>query len=225
MKHSLRNWHNWVSVGLGFPLLLVGLTTFFIAHDDALGTKNIHLPISMPAEATEIRASVFMDGQQWLGSRYGLLSVKDGVADLVSSGPKDEVRDLAISGSALLIAGKEGLWRYENGESKKVFKGDCWQVSNNQGALSAACRKVGVVQSRDGTEWAKQNLSMSPELAQAAKQMPLSKVIMDIHTGQLFFGKQYEWIWIDLLGFACVGLGLTGLIMWMRGRRQRAQVG
>lgn len=47
--------------------------------------------------------------------------------------------------------------------------------------------------------------------------MPLSKIIMDIHTGKLFLGKQYEWIWIDLLGYACVGLGLTGLVMWMRG--------
>jgi uncharacterized iron-regulated membrane protein len=47
--------------------------------------------------------------------------------------------------------------------------------------------------------------------------------MMDIHTGKLFFGKTGEWIWIDLLGFAMVALGITGFVMWLRRRRQQAQ--
>lgn len=226
MKHSMRNWHNWVSVVLGFPLLLVGITAFFIAHEHELGTKKIETPLSMvQKDALEPRASAVYNGQQFIGTKAGLFAVTNGEASPITNGVDDEIRDLLSTGQGLLVAGKEGIWRYTD-KAEHVFKGDCWQIAQTDGGFNAACKDVGVIDSTDGQHWAAQTLNFSPAATALVKEqgMPLSKVMMDLHTGKIFFGKDYEWIWIDLLGFACVGLGLTGLFMWMRNRRQKALV-
>jgi hypothetical protein len=58
--------------------------------------------------------------------------------------------------------------------------------------------------------------------AMIAGGVPLSKIIMDIHTGKLLLGDDAKWLWIDLLGATMIGWSTTGLIMWLRSRRARA---
>ncbi len=231
MKQSMRNWHNWVSVVLGLPLLLVGVTAFFIAHEDQLGTKKIETPLSMmQKDALEPRASATYDNQQFIGTKAGLFVMNNAEASPLVNSVNMEIRDLLATEQGLFIAAKEGIWRYssnaESGNITPVFNGDCWQIAQTGNGFSAACKDIGLVESTDGQHWVVQELRFSPAATVLVKNqgMPLSKVIMDIHTGKIFFGKEYEWIWIYLLGFACVGLGLTGLIMWMRNRRQKALV-
>jgi hypothetical protein len=224
MKHSVRNWHNWVSVALGIPLLLVGLTTFFIAHEKRLGTKDVILPFGGAAnEPVDIRATAIVGGAHWLGTRYGVFKVEQGKAVALPGAPDDEIRAMIVAGDAVLMAGKRALWRYAGGKATVVHRADCWDVATHADGYAATCKDIGVLLSANGTAW--QPLSVAfPAMAamREDKGTPLSKVIMDMHTGKFFFGKEYEWIWIDLLGIACVLLGLTGLLMWMRGRRQRA---
>lgn len=225
MKHSMRNWHNWVSVSLGVPLLLVGLTTFFIAHEKRLGTKEIVLPVrGMAVEPAEVRAALLVGGVQWLSTKQGVYRLEGDRAVPLVGGPADEIRDMVASiDQTILMAGKKGLWRYADSQSSLVHKADCWQVAPGKDGYAAACKDEGLLFSADGQTWVPRRVNFPKESAAKAESgIPLSKIIMDIHTGKLFFGKQYEWIWIDLLGVACVGLGLTGLVMWMRGRRLRA---
>lgn len=227
MKHSMRNWHTWGSLILGVPLLLVGLTTFFIAHEDALGTKEMLLPIQGAGyEKMEIRSSLQVGAEQWVGTKQGVFRLDGQTAVAMPGMPKDEIRDMvSTADGAVLMAGKKALWRMEAGNAAKVFKADCWQVSANPAGYTAACKEVGLLASADGKGWAERTIDFPAELLTAVpKEMALSKIIMDMHTGKLFFGKEYEWIWIDLLGFACVALGITGLVMWMRSRRQRADL-
>lgn len=130
---------------------------------------------------------------------------------------------MVTAGGAVLLAGKKALWRYEDGKATQVHKADCWQVAVNGDGYAAACKDVGLLVSANGKEWQQHAVQFPAQtIAETEAGTPLSKIIMDMHTGQLFFGKQYMWVWIDLLGLACVGLGVTGLTMWMRGRRQRA---
>lgn len=226
MKYSMRNWHTWGSVALGVPLLLVGLTTFLIAHDKALGTKEIIVPIGVKNMAMpEIRSGARIGGDQWIGTPQGVFRLDGERAVRVEGSPKDEIRGMAGAGSAVLLAGKKALWRLEDGKATQVYKADCWQVSAGVDGYLAACKEVGLLASADGKEWRERTVTF-PDQATASTHtgIPLSKLVLDIHTGKIFFGKQYEWIWIDLLGLACVGLGITGLTMWMRSRRQRAGV-
>lgn len=224
MKHSMRNWHTWGSLALGLPLLVVGLTTFFIAHEKSLDTRKIIVPLNSDAgEAVEIRASARIGNEQWLSTKHGVFRLEGDHAKPLDGSPDDEIRDLIPAGEAVLLAGKRALWRYEDGKAAPVYKADCWQVSATGEGYAAVCKEAGLLLSADGKRWQARAVAF-PVQADAAAEAgtPLSKIIMDLHTGKLFFGKQYEWIWIDLLGAACVGLGLTGLVMWMRSRRQRA---
>ena len=225
MKHSMRNWHTWGSIALGLPLLLVGLTTFFIAHEKPLGTKEIVVPLGGTAsEPVEIRASARIGNEQWLSTKQDVFRLDGDRATRVDGSPKDEIRDMVTAGNAVLLAGKKGLWRYEDGKATQVHKADCWQVAATSGdGYAAACKDVGLLVSADGKAWQPRAVEFPVQTAvEAEAGTPLSKIIMDLHTGKLFFGKQYEWIWIDLLGLACVGLGITGITMWVRSRRQRA---
>jgi hypothetical protein len=224
MKHNMRNWHTWGSVALGLPLLLVGLTTFFIAHEKPLGTKDIVVPLGGQAsEPAEIRASLRIGNEQWLSTKQGVFRLEGDRAIRLGGSPNDEIRDMVSAGGAVLLAGKKALWRYENGQATQAYKADCWQVAADGAGFAAACKNVGLLVSADGKAWQTRAVQF-PERAtdEAPTGTPLSKIIMDMHTGKFFLGKEYEWIWIDLLGLACVGLGITGLVMWMRGRRQRA---
>ena len=223
MKHNMRNWHTWGSVALGVPLLLVGLTTFFIAHEKALDTRQIVVPLGGASEPDEIRASARIGNEQWLGTKQGVFRLDGDRASPVDGAPRDEIRDMVSAGSAVLLAGKKALWRYEDGKAAQVYKADCWQVAANGDGYAAACKDAGLLASVDGKQWQPRSVQFPAQTGTAAPAgTPLSRIIMDLHTGKIFFGKQYEWIWIDLLGLACVGLGISGLTMWMRARRQRA---
>ncbi|MCM2251072.1 MAG: PepSY domain-containing protein [Ramlibacter sp.] len=227
MEHSMRNWHTWGSVALGLPLLLVGLTTIFIAHEKALGTQDILIPgAAAGASVPEVRSSAMVGSEQWIGAAVGVFRLEGNRLTPIDGSPKDEIRGIAAAAGGVLLAGKKGLWRLEGGKAAHVYKGDCWQVGAVQGSYAAACKDSGgLLVSTDGRQWEKRALDFPARLpagAGAGAGKPLSKIILDVHTGKLFFGKEYEWIWIDLLGLACVGLGITGLTLWMRGRRQRA---
>lgn len=227
MKHSMRNWHTWGSLALGLPLLLVGLTTFFIAHEKSLGTKEILLPLGAKAgpksgAGPEIRASARIGAEQWIGGPQGVYRVEADAAVPVEGAPRDEIRGMVAAGDAVLLAGKKALWRLQGGVATPVQQADCWQVTADGAGYVAACKELGLLVSADGRSWQPRTLSFPAQTLAATAGTPLSKIIMDAHTGKLFLGKEYEWIWIDLLGLACVGLGLTGLVMWMRSRRQRA---
>jgi hypothetical protein len=40
---NARNWHNWISIILVLPILIVAITAIFIAHHKALGMEQLML--------------------------------------------------------------------------------------------------------------------------------------------------------------------------------------
>jgi hypothetical protein len=229
MKHTIRNWHIWTSLTLGVPLLLVGLTTFFIAHEKSLGTREIAVPAgwlgaygrAAAREPLEPRASLLVVDRRWIGTRRGVFVEHSGNAVALPGGPQDEIRGIVRTADGVVwMAGKRGLWRYRDGAATRVHAADCWQIAHDRGGLTAACKDVGLLASVDGVRWSAVAVDL-PE-PDGPASIPLSRIVMDIHTGRLLLGKHAEWIWIDLLGAVTVALALTGFVMWMRGRRTRA---
>jgi hypothetical protein len=225
MKLTLRNFHIWTGLAFGLPLFLVGCTTFFIAHEKGLGLKEIFVATgSLPKmrEPLEIRSSLRFGDEIWVGAGNGVFKVKDGRASPIEGGPRDEIRDMAAADDTVLLAGKKGLWRYDRGASSRLYAGDCWEISVESEGVRAACKGAGLIVSKDKDRlnWNAMTVNFPAE-ATISSGVPLSKIIMDLHTGKLILGDSAKWFWIDVLGASMIGWTVTGLVMWMRGRRAR----
>jgi hypothetical protein len=240
MNASIRSWHTWVSIILAVPIVLVSATAILIAHDDGLGTKTIAIGepkiVSGAPEVMdhgyELRAySELSSGHQLYGTKYGLIMRAPGKpAEAVEAIGSTDVRDIANVDGQIFVATIKGLWRMSpGGEWSKVAAGDFWTVSGSGTAIQAVSKKDGLLESRDGG----QTFAAAPGASEAlsafagqngAPPYTLNKLVMDIHTGKLFFGKEYEWIWIDLVGGVMVFLTISGLIMWRRAERRKASM-
>lgn len=239
LKFNARTWHNWISVILAVPILIVAVTAVFIAHSKALDLKEIDvtryvswLPgygaAEMKAMKTEVRASLSTpDGRQWLGTKAGLYEVANGEARAVEALGGSEVRDLAAAPFGLVAATRNGVWVLGNEGWNRVLKGDAWNASlQADGSVAVTLKDKGVLTSRDGRDWredpaAGAALAAMPKDTMAAKPITLHNLVMDLHTGKAFFGKEWEWLWIDLIGLVMTFLVGTGVYMWWRGERRK----
>ncbi len=235
-RTSVRGWHTWLSVVLALPIAIVSLTAIFIAHDKAMGLKEIYLPSALSVRTGEpmlpdVR-SVQRDGQgvEFIATKYGLLR-RDGAAlTPVAELKTMEVRDLAAVDGRLVAATKGGVWMQQDGAWRQVLPGEAWSVNAlADGRLGVAIKEQGLYVSADrGGTWTRE-AALDHALRQHASAMPtppmtVAKLVMDLHTGKIFFGKEYEWIWIDLIGATMVFLTFSGLILWLRAQRQKAKL-
>lgn len=237
---SFRGWHLWLSIALSLPILIVALTAIFIAHDKSLGLKEINVPAGwLPGmqagktENVEPRALwAAPDGALWVGTKAGLFRVAGETIAVVDGMARADVRDLHAEDGALLAATTRGLYRVElaSGVAERVAAGDWWSVDRGAQGLVAVGKPARFMVSRDGgREWldldagnaAAERVVQAAARADDSGGVPLSRLIMDLHTGKAFFGKQYEWVWIDLIGATMALLTLTGLVMWWRGQRRK----
>lgn len=238
LKLNARSWHNLISVVLALPILVVAGTAVFIAHDKALGLKEIEvtravawLPgygeAAMREMKTEVRASLTApDGSRWLGTKAGLYRIEAGQARQVEELGGLEVRDLVAAPFGLVLAAKNGVWLKDAAGWSKVQGGDAWSANLlPDGAVAVSVKDRGVLTSRDGSEWQADDgvmsaLSAMAAQTQAARPVTLGNLVMDMHTGKAFFGTEWKWVWIDLIGGVMVFLGLTGVYMWWRAEKR-----
>lgn len=229
----LRDWHGWLAVSLLVPLLLIGLSALFIAHSKALGLREIDvgavagwLPgyASAPAAPAEVRSALTLaDGTRWLGTRSGAYEVRPGTAPLQHLAGH-EVRALLGHDGSLFAATRNGLWqRAEPGAQwRRVLPGEFWSLARDaDGTLSATSRDQGIAHSSDGRQWQWENPEALPTLPTAPEKLTLGRLMLDLHTGRAFFGRNGEWIWIDLLGAVWAFLGGSGLYLWWRTQTKR----
>ncbi len=239
MKLNLkaRSWHTWASIILALPILIVGASAVFIAHKKSLNTEDITvnakwLPGYQTEEAKakgpEARAALTTSaGIIYVGAQEGLYRLDGDKLVAVEALAGVPVRGLAESRFGIVAAAKNGIWLVQGEDWTRVHKGDAWNASNRaDGSAVVSVKDKGLLVSGDGKKW-----QADPLLASALAAMPseavdkpltLGKLIMDLHTGQAFFGKKGEWIWIDLIGIAMCLLAMTGVYMWWRAEKRKA---
>jgi hypothetical protein len=240
MKLNLkaRDWHNWVSVVLVVPMLLIGFTSIFLAHKKTLGLNELDLTAWVAwlpgyrdgvrhARAPEIRSTaVLPDGRTLVGTHNGLFVLaSDGPRTVVELGG-DQVRDIAVAPWGVVVAAKGGVWLEQQGAWARVLDGDAWNaVVNPDGSVTVALKDRDPMTSADGAGWTRTALAAELERVPAdaipRERVTLGKLMIDLHTGKALLGKDGEWIWIDLLGFVWVFLGFTGLWLWWRTQTKR----
>lgn len=235
-----RSWHTWVSVILSLPILVVALTAIFIAHKKALGTDEIRVAAEwLPGYAMEAKKAPMIEaraafttagGRGFVGTLAGLFELRDGKLEHVAALGTAQVRAIAEAPWGLVAATKHGIWVERKGEWVRAHKADAWSATRQpDGRVIVAVKDKGLLASTDGVKWQPDATLMAAlaALPAEAAQEPLSlgKLVMDLHTGKAFFGKEGEWIWIDLVGLAMSLLGLTGLWMWWRAEKRKAALG
>lgn len=238
---SFRGWHLWLSISLSLPIIVVALTAVLLAHGKSLGLKEIQVPASWlpgmaagkPEEAEPRALWVAPDGTQWLGTRAGLYRVRGEQAERIDDLGRADVRGLHSAGAHLVVATTKGLYRVavEAGAGERVARGDFWSVVQTAQGLIAVGKNETVLMSSDGgATWsdhapaqaAAERVAAGMGAGAGDGMVPLSKLVIDLHTGKALLGKQYEWLWIDLIGATMALLTLTGLVMWWRGQRRKA---
>lgn len=232
--HS-RSWHIWTSLILSLPILIVAATAIFLAHKKALGTDEVKvaaewLPGYSNAAAktarNEARASLATaSGEMLIGTTGGLYRLADGQLIAVEALAGTQIRGLAEAPWGRVAAAKGGIWLEKEGQWQRVYKGDAWSASSRaNGEITVAIKDKGLLLSNDGQHWqadAQVADALAGLPAEASETMTLGKLIIDLHTGKALFGKDGEWIWIDLVGLAMSLLALTGVYMWWRAERRK----
>lgn len=232
-----RWWHKWLGIVLALPLLLVALTAILLAHDKALGLRELPVVADwLPgyAEAmpgVEIRAAQRLGEVDYVATRLGLFMLRGERVESVPALRGVELRDLAVAADGrLYVAARNGVWAgSEAGEWRQVLRAEAWSVNiRADGTILAATRERGLVVSSDaGAHW-QAEAAMARHIAEQSGIDPratsLGRLILDLHTGKALLGKQYEWLWIDITGATMFFLGISGLVMWWRARRQRLRM-
>ncbi len=218
---NARKWHIWISVIFTLPLFVVGMTTFFIAHEKSLGMKDI----SLGTKIQEIEDFIM------LPDSTNLIATKGGVFWMRPEGPKsivelehNEYRHLTpLIGGKILASGKQGLWLGTiGGKWTQLSDADIHEIHVNDTRWTLITKEQGVqVSSDNGLTW-NRDASIDAMITLLPEQpMSLNKWVMDLHTGKAIFGKQLEWIWIDFLGFVLILVSLTGIYMWWKSKRRK----
>lgn len=242
LKYDNRTWHAWISVVLALPILIVAVTAIFIAHNNALGLKETEITPyvgwlpgygeeAMKMQRMDVQTALTTrDGGQWIGTKAGLYRISSGQAQQVEALGGTHVRDLVESPAGLVAVTKNGVWLRQGEGWEKTLKGDAW--SGNVGAdgrLIVTVKDRGMLVAADGRNWqpdtgVNQALARMPAGVAQPKPVTLGNLVMDLHTGKAFFGKAWEWIWIDLIGFVMAFLGVTGVVMWWRGEKRKREL-
>ena len=229
-----RHWHAWLAITLLLPFLLVALTGFLFAHGNALGLRQIRVPVGwLPAyrtgAGTEIRSAVRTGVTWWLATPQGLVRIDAGKATLVPAFAWEDVRSLSATPQGPLVVTGKGLWREERGQWTKILKGPVTQASADGEVLTAMLRgKGGRISEDGGKTWQPLDALLQPALstlpeASMSSRIPLSQLVHDVHTGKAFFTEKAAWLWQDLLALVLCFLSCSGFYMW-RAKRRRSNV-
>jgi hypothetical protein len=235
LNFTARSWHKWTSLIVALPILIVAVTAIFISHRKALAIDDMNvaagwLPGYQAASAqkgrNEARASLISaSGETYVGTMSGLYRLTGAQLVAIEELTGTQIRGLAEAPWGRVAAAKGGIWLEQDGKWQRVLKGDAWSAASQpDGSIVVAIRDKGLLASSDGRRW-----QADAQLAAALAALPagsepitLGKLVMDLHTGKALFGKDGEWIWIDLVALSLSLLALTGVYMWWRGQRRRA---
>ena len=218
---SARVLHNWVSVALVLPLFIVGMSTFFMAHEKTLGQYII----GYTTEAVDIKDLLKThDGRTFLATKEGAYqAINEVLTPIIELNSEIRVLELLDDGR-LIAAGKYGVWLSENGDSwSKLHNGDIHGLQILPKHWYLVTKKQGVLLSSDqGQSW-QQALKINQLISTMDEKRPLElgKLMKELHTGKALLGEKYEWIWADILAFVLVLLSLTGIYIWWKSQKRK----
>lgn len=235
---TARRIHLWVSILLALPMLIIAGSGILIAMRSV---SDVKVPMrwlgaeSVP-ERLPINAYLAMpDGTVYIGNAQGLNRITGGTVEPIAHFAGQEIIGLAaIAGrSSPIVATRMAVWRDGDDGWQPARRGRVRQLSTlPDGRVLAIAGGRGEM--ADGMPWVTADgASFQPyRPAMMANQtlpplddpkIALHQLMREIHAGAFFFGKgPGEMIWSNVFGWVLVLLVLTGLWMWLKTERRKA---
>ena len=203
-----RKLHVWGGVIVAIPMLIIGVSTLFIAHGEAWGAKQVTFGDVKPD--TELKRVLSTSQGVMLGGKQGVVLLDETGKVTQTWLPQVDVKALRELDGQVYASGKMGLYQQQQHDWLQVYQGDVEDMTMQQGKLTLLVQHVGLVQQQADQQW-------TVLKADNKEHMPgnLDKLMMDLHSGKALFGK-YDWIWMDILGAYIIIFTLTGIWLWSR---------
>jgi len=229
LKFNSRKWHAWISFAISIPILLVAISAILIAHGQALGFRDIKVdPSWLPGYSdtpvrSEARALLHTDDGLWIGTQNGLFVKSAAGINAIDAFANQEIRALLVAQQRIFVLSAQGLFAQQGDEWEKISRGPVQSAFVDSGMLHTLTRDKGLQVFVDN-QWqapadATAALADLPA-SSAPMQLPLARVIRDLHTGEALLGHDAEWIWNDIVGGTMTFLALTGVYLWWKGQRR-----
>jgi len=227
LMKSFLKWHNWIGIILSLPILLVAITAIILGFEKELNLKNYKINKKyIPGYLFEknidvdyqndIKSIAIFDNKIFLGTKNGLQIILNNDTSIVNETIGSEIRFIKKFDDTIFFGGKYGLWSLYNEKiykryDKEIF--DC-QIFNNKYIIAEG--KKGIIE---------RNFLpvIENKLINESKIVDLKDLVLHIHTGRAFLGKQNEWIWINIVSLSVILLIFTGVYVWIKKRSKVKQ--
>lgn len=221
LKKKLRDWHIWLGVFLSLPLVIVGITTIFLAVEQQLKLDKYYISSKIfpgywgekNEKRNEIKA-FYKDsnGTEYYGHKYGLIVKNAQESKEIEFFDKHDIREINSFKGNLIVGAKEGLFLQENDTYKKVLKQEIWNLYLEN--------EIVYIISKDGVFTCSSDFLKCEEIAlkneiKPMTEISLKKLNLDLHTGKALLGK-FDWIWQSLLGIAILFFVYSGFYLWYK---------
>lgn len=217
---SFLKWHNWIGIILSLPIFLVAITAIILGFEKELNLKNYKIDKKfIPGYLFEknidanyqndIKSVAMYDNKTFLGTKNGLQIILNNDTLIVSETIGSEIRFIHKIADTIFFGGKYGLWSLYKDKIYKRYNNEIFdfQIINNK-YIMAEGRK-GIVE--------KNFLPViENKLVSESRIVDFKDLVLHIHTGRAFFGKQNEWIWINIVSISVILLIFTGVYVWIR---------
>lgn len=244
-----HKWHNWVGIVLSIPVLIVSISAILIAFADEFKTDEVKISASIVPgyyfestketilyELKDSKGILVSSDTFYVGTKAGLIIKTADKTELVKQLSGFEIRKIAKLNGNIYAAGKSGLWIKTFTGWNKLIDKDVHEITKDEnGNLYAAIAKGGIITSKNNfknysnllTEEILSDIKQSGGINQSdyfsKQEVSLKDLILHLHTGRAFFGKSYEWIWINLVGASITILVVTGGYLWLRKKIRKAK--
>ncbi|MGK9368323.1 PepSY domain-containing protein [Melioribacter sp. Ez-97] len=233
LRKNLYKWHNWIGALLALPIFITSITAIALPFRDELGFEEIFFSKNLfPGYFIENSTtkkinplsdikSFYQAGRiNYYGTKYGLFFTTEENKTPSPVITNTEIRFIKAIDSDIFAGGKEGLWINTNNVWSKIYNGDVFDAGRfSNGKFYVALGKKGI-----------DTIELTSSFAYAAEfktadenYIALKELILHLHSGRAFFGKELEWIWITINGFSVTVLVFTGFYLWYKKKIKKSR--